>query len=162
VFSSHPLDPGLQHFAIQSIPTDISLHFPAHRAGYYSAADRAAEYYDDRVCLSVCVCLSASMSLEIHVRSLPFLHVTYDRGSVLLWWRCHTLYTSGFVDDVKLAHKLRQLNVTAQLIEAQPTCSLRLGYKRRVGIPVAGQWTHTHGPTFQAPRSGTARPQWAC
>jgi len=114
------------------------------------------------VCLSVCVCLSASISLEIHVRSLPFLHVTYDRGSVLLWWRCHTLYTSGFVDDVKLAHKLRQLNVTAQLIEAQPTCSLGLGYKRHVGIPVAGQWTHTHGPTFQAPRSGPARPQWAC
>ena len=27
-------------------------------------------------------------------------------------------------------------------------CSLGLGYKRRVGIPVVGQWTHTHGPTF--------------
>ena len=42
------------------------------------------------------------------------------------------------MDDVILAHKPRQLNVTAQLIEGQPTCSLGLGYKRHVGIPVAG------------------------
>jgi len=51
------------------------------------------------------------------------------------------------MDDVILAHKPRQLNLAAQLTEAQPTCSIGLGYKRRVGIPVAGQWTHTHGPT---------------
>jgi len=68
-----------------------------------------------------------------------FMHVTYGRGSVLLWRRCDTLCTSGFVDDVILVHKPRQLNVAAQLIEAQPTCSLGLGYKWRVGIPVAGQ-----------------------
>jgi len=49
------------------------------------------------------------------------------------------------MDDVMHARKPKQLNVAAQLIEAQPTCSLGLGYKRRVGIPVAGQWTHTHG-----------------
>jgi len=46
------------------------------------------------------------------------------------------------MDDVILADKPRQVNVATQLMEAQPTCSLRLGYKRRVGIPVAGQWTH--------------------
>jgi len=57
--------------------------------------------------------------------------------------------TSGFMDDVILAHKPRQLIVAAQLMEAQPTCSLGLGYKRRVGIPVAGQLT-----TFRALRSG--------
>ena len=34
------------------------------------------------------------------------------------------------MDDVILAHKLRQLNVAAQLEEAQPTCSLGLGYRR--------------------------------
>ena len=45
--------------------------------------------------------------------------------------------------DVILAHKPRQLNVAAQLMEAQPTCSLGLGYKRHIGIPVAGQWTHS-------------------
>ena len=68
-----------------------------------------------------------------------FMHVTYGRGSVLLWRRCDTLCTSGFVDDVILVHKSWQFNVAAQLIEAQPTWSLGLGYKRHVGIPVAGQ-----------------------
>ena len=119
------------------------------------------------VCLSVClcvfcmcVCLSTIISLELLVRFLPiFVHATYGRGSVLGWRRSDTLCTSGFMDDVILAHKPRQLNVAAQLIEAQPTCSLGLGYKRRVGIPVAGQLTHTHGPTFRAPRSGPTRPQ---
>jgi len=72
------------------------------------------------------------------------------------------LCTSGFMDDVILAHKPRQLNVAVQLMEVRPTRSLGLGYKRRVGIPVAGQWTHTHGPTFRAPRSWPTRPQWAC
>ena len=116
------------------------------------------------VCVCVCVCLSASISLEIHVPSLPnFCACYHGRGSVLRWRRCDILCTSGFVDDVMLAHKPRQLNVAAKLMEAQPTCSLGLGCKRRVGIPVAGQWTHTHGPAFRAPRSGpTRRPQWSC
>jgi len=46
------------------------------------------------------------------------------------------------MDDVILADKPRQVNVATQLMEAQPTCNLGLGCKRRVGIPVAGQWTH--------------------
>jgi len=38
------------------------------------------------VCLCVCVCLSAIISSELHVRFSPiFVHVTYGRGSVLLW-----------------------------------------------------------------------------
>ena len=32
---------------------------------------QAAEYCDERVCLSVCVCLSAIISSELHVRSSP-------------------------------------------------------------------------------------------
>jgi len=54
------------------------------------------------------------------------------------------------MDDVILAHKPKQLNVAAQLMEAQATSSLGLGYKRRVGILIAGQRTHTNGPTFRA------------
>jgi len=53
-----------------------------------------------------------------------------------------------FMDDVILAHKSRQLNVATQLMEAHTTCSLGLGYKRRVGISVTGQCTHTHGLLF--------------
>jgi len=48
------------------------------------------------------------------------VHVTYGRGSVLLWHRRDMLCTSGFMYDAILAHKPRQLNVAAQLIEAQP------------------------------------------
>jgi len=70
------------------------------------------------VCLSlcVCVCLSAIISPELHVRSSPvFVHVTYGRGSVLLWRRSDTLCTSGFMDDVIFAHKPRLMYVAAQL-----------------------------------------------
>jgi len=67
------------------------------------------------VCLSlrVCVCLSAIISSELHVRS--FVHVISDRGSVFLWRRSDKLCTSGFMDDVVFAHKRRLLDVAAQL-----------------------------------------------
>jgi len=115
------------------------------------------------VCLSVClsvglfVCLPASISPELHTDlSQIFMHVTYG----LLWLHRDMSCISSFMDDVILAYKPRQLNVAVQLIEARPTCSLGLGYKRRVGTPVAGQWTH--GPTFRAPQSRSTRPQSAC
>jgi len=64
---------------------------------------RGREYCKERVCLSVClcVCLSMIISSELHVRSSSnFMHVTYGRGSVLLWRRSDTLCTSCFMDDV--------------------------------------------------------------
>jgi len=141
-----------QHTTIHQrcLPTMLLLLCP------YSGA----KYCDNRVC----VCLSAREYISGNTRSIftIFVHVTHCCGSVLLW-RCRdTLCTSDFIDDVILAHKPKQLNVAAQLIEAQPTCSLRLGLNRRVGIPVAGQWTHTYGPTFRAPRSWPTRLQWVC
>ena len=80
---------------------------------YYSATI-------ERVCLCVCVCvfvcLSAIISLELHVRFSPnFVHVTFGPGSVLLRRRSDTLCTSGFIDDVMVAHKPRLLDVAAQL-----------------------------------------------
>jgi len=69
-----------------------------------------------RVCL--CVCVS--------VCSLIF-------GTTFQSLRRSALHTSGFMDDVILAHTPRQLNMAAQLIEVQPTRSLGPGYKR--------QWT---------------------
>ena len=54
------------------------------------------------VCLSVSVCLSASISSDL--RQL-FAHLIYGRGSVLIWWRCDMLCTSGFTGDVIFAHK---------------------------------------------------------
>ena len=94
--------------------------------------------------VSVCVSLSANISLEIHARSLPFfVHITYGCGLVLLCQHCDTLCTSGFMDDVILAHKPRQLSVAAQLMEAQPKCSHGLVYKCRLGIPFAGERSHS-------------------
>jgi len=44
-----------------------------------------------------------------------FVRVTFGRGSVLLRRRSDTLCTSGFMDDVMVAHKPRLLDVAAQL-----------------------------------------------
>ena len=118
--------------------------------------------------LTVSVCVCVFVSPPAYLRNCTsdlyeiFVRVTYVHGSVLLWRRCSTLCASGVMDDVILAGMLRQLNVATQLIEAQLACSLGLGYKLRVGIFVAGQWTQTHWPTFRAPRSGSTRPKWVC
>jgi len=44
-----------------------------------------------------------------------FAHVTYGRGSVLLWQHSDKLCTSGFMDDVIFAHKPGLLDVATQL-----------------------------------------------
>jgi len=63
-----------------------------------------AKYCNDHVCLSVC--LSASISPELHVRSSPNFFNVYNQYS---WLDpplacCDTLCTSGFMDDVIFAH----------------------------------------------------------
>jgi len=59
------------------------------------------------VSLSLClfICLSVSLSARITRKphgqtSSIFLHVACGHGSVLLWWHCDTLCTSGLTDDV--------------------------------------------------------------
>jgi len=44
-----------------------------------------------------------------------FTLVIYGRDPVILWRRCDTSRTSGFVDDVIFARKPRLLDVAAQL-----------------------------------------------
>ena len=69
------------------------------------------------------------------------MHVTYGRGSVLLWRRTDKLCTSGFMDDVIFAHKPRLFR-RRRPAEAQCTRSLGLGYKMCAVTPVSGQRTH--------------------
>jgi len=58
--------------------------------------DMGAECCDERVCVCVSVCLSAIISSKPRPIFTKFLvHVTYGRGSVLLWWRNDMLCTSG-------------------------------------------------------------------
>jgi len=64
------------------------------------------------VSVSVYVCLSFQDHVFGTTRPIFtrfIVHVTYGRGSVLLWWRSDMLRISGFMDDVIFAHKLRLL-----------------------------------------------------
>ena len=58
--------------------------------------------------LCVFVCLSVRSHIyfgKTHDRTLhTVVHVARGRGSVLLWRRCDTLCTSGFVNDVMFSH----------------------------------------------------------
>jgi len=63
------------------------------------------------VSVSVCVCLSACLSVREHISGTTrpifsnfFVNVTYGRGSVLLWRRCDMLCISGFLGGVIFAH----------------------------------------------------------
>ena len=62
---------------------------------------RGAEYCDQLVCLCVClsVCEHFSGTAGPSLTKLS-AQVPCGRGSVLLWRRCDTLCTSGFMDDV--------------------------------------------------------------
>ena len=60
---------------------------------------RGAQYCNQTVCVYV------SVREHISGTSGPIftkfvVHISRDRGSILLWRRCDTLCTSGFVDDV--------------------------------------------------------------
>jgi len=63
-------------------------------------ARAVAKYCDEYVC--VCVGLSVREDISGTTRAIvaTFMHGAYGRGSVLLWRRCDTLYTSGFVDEI--------------------------------------------------------------
>jgi len=99
------------------------MHAPiasVSKCSFYFAPNRGVEYYDDRVCLcvSVCVCLSVrdhSFGPTRAIFTKLFVHVTYGRGSVLLWRHSDMLCTSGFMYDVIFAHEPRSLDVAAQL-----------------------------------------------
>ena len=65
-----------------------------------------------RVCVFVCSrSYLRNCASDLHQFSV---HVTYGRGSVLVWRRNDTLRTSGFMVDVIFAHKPRLLVVAAQ------------------------------------------------
>ena len=66
---------------------------------------RSAEYCDQPVCLSVCEQISGTPRLIFtkFCAQMP----CGGRGSVLLWRRCDTLCTSGFIDDVTFDRKRR-------------------------------------------------------
>ena len=90
------------------------------------------------VCVCVFVCPRSYLRNYTSDLHQIFVHVTYCRGSVLVWRRSDTLYrpTSGFIDYVIFAHTPRLLYVAAQL--KRSAYSLGLGYRELCAvIPVA-------------------------
>ena len=74
------------------------------------------------ISLSVCVFVCPRTYLRNYTSSLHqfCVHAACVRGSVLLWQRNDTFYTSGFIDDVTFGHKPRLINVAAQLKRSVP------------------------------------------
>jgi len=57
------------------------------------------------VCLFVCL-FALINNQQPHGQTSPiFVRVAYGRCSILRWWRCNALCTSGFVDAVIFSHK---------------------------------------------------------
>jgi len=104
-----------------------ALRYEKCKKRFYSARDRGAEYCDDRVCVSLCVYLSVRKHISGNTRPLftRFLCILPMAGVAIR-------YVLPVLCMTSLADKPRQLNVAAQLMEAQSTCSLGLGYKRGV------------------------------
>jgi len=75
------------------------------------------------------------------------MHVARDRGSVLLLWRCDTLCTSGFVDDVMFSH-----HGTNGPESSTTTC---LEEVRQVAVPVERQTTTEFGRVHPNAALGT-------
>ena len=63
-----------------------------------------------------------------------FAHVTYGRGSVLLWRRNDMLRISRFMDDVIFSHKPMLLDVAAQL---------RRSSHAALGLAINGAYEYT-------------------
>jgi len=62
-----------------------------------------------RACVCVCACVCPSVIISrstCPIFTYFFVHVTYGRGSVFLWWHSEILHISGFVYDVVFAHRL--------------------------------------------------------
>jgi len=108
-------EPGRTARSQSSAGIHTHTHTPPRHI--YSAADRAAEDCDERVCLSFCVFVYPQSYLRNYMSDLTrlFANVTYGRGSLLVWRRINTLHTSGCIDDVIFAHKLGLLDVAARL-----------------------------------------------
>ena len=111
-----------------------ALRYEKCKKRFYSARDRGAEYCDDRVCVSLRVYLSVRKHISGNTRPLftrflcilPMAVARSSSGGVAI------RYVLPVLCMTSLADKPRQLNVAAQLMEAQSTCSLGLGYKRGV------------------------------
>jgi len=103
--------------------------------------------------VSVCVCLYVCvMSVRDHIFGptrpifTNFVHAACGRGSVLLWRRRDTLYTSVFTDEV-ISQGCWTSPPSWSAVHTQPWAWL-LTVRSNTSCSLAGQ--RTHGTTFRA------------
>ena len=111
---------------------------------FYSVPDMGAEHCDERVCPSVCVCVS----VRDHIYTFDLRHILVHVTYILLWRRSDTLCIILPVVWLTLYMLITKVSPRRRLAESQCTRSLGLGYKLCAVIPVAGQ--RTNGTTFRA------------
>ena len=91
------------------------------------------KYCDERICLSVC--LSARISQKPHVQtSRNFLYVlSVAVARFLSGDNAHTLYTSGFVDDVTFSHNGKNTDTGLESFDVANYSSRLARYRRGRG-----------------------------
>ena len=99
--------PGKNIFSRLGLPLTATFN-----GCFYSTPDKRVKYSDQRVFLSLCVCLSARDYIFGTTRLMFrkfFVHVICGCGPLLLWRHSDMMRdmmrTFGFVDDVISAHK---------------------------------------------------------
>ena len=94
---------------------------------------RGAEYFDQLV--SVCLCVREHISGTAGPIFAEFcVHILCGCGSVLLWWRCDTLCTSGFMDNVTFGRNGQYGDVLTA--EPQPTTASGVAIPGRSLMPM--------------------------
>jgi len=77
--------------------------------------------------------VSVSVCFHMHVSRIPrpvFIQLSVSVAWVYrsVWWRCNTLCTSGFVDDVMFSNNWHYVGVT---VPQQPRCNIEHGLTPR-------------------------------
>ena len=92
------------HSSLSSTLTDTAIH--SSSGSCYSAL-----VGEQSIAISLSVCVSVSVSPRAYLLNhwidlhKIFMQILCGRGSVLLWRRCDTLCTSGFMDDVTFGRR---------------------------------------------------------
>jgi len=112
----------------------------------YFVPGKGCEVCDElpvNVSIHLSVCPLAQ--LENHTADLRqiFVHVAYRYGSDLLWQRCGTLCTSGFVDDTLFSH-----SGASCVLVCKPICK-------------GGRIQRLHGPNFHPSSPGGSTPPFS-
>ena len=82
------------------------------------------KYYNEYVCLFVCLHNSKTTWPNF---TKFFMHGAYGRD-LILWWRCNTLYTSGFVDDFVFHTVWPMGRIKHDVMFGSTSCKSRLDY----------------------------------